>query len=230
MELLKLDVKVDEDFKPNKSLDYTQYFSRAILFATTNYQAELSKLANASFKRISPTSFFEEYVWTICNINSNIKIVATYFPQLMYELKPYFFSFGDSEFPNKELMKEYVTTLVESPAKFEAIVRGAQIVNRSIKLFGWDQYRDNFLDTAQKLRAFPLLDKGRAHSLAYHIGLSSELFHDTAMLKVMAMHWGFGNDPSAVAEMCKAIGRQYVLQPRVIAMVLWLSGVTFGFS
>lgn len=230
MELLKPDVKIDEAFKPDKALDYNQYFSRAMLFAQTNYQPELSKMANVSFKRVSAAGFFEEYVWTICNINSSIKVVATYFPQLIYELKPYYYSFADREFPNQELMREYVTTLVGSPVKFEAISRGAQIINQAVKLFGWEQYRSNFLDTAEKLRAFPLIDKERAHSLAYNIGLSNELFHDTAMLKVMAMHWGFGSTPGAVVDMCKAIGRQYVMQPRVIALVLWLSGVTFGFS
>src|SRR5271155_1823211 len=105
MEILKPDPTIDENYKPSIDMTYQDYFNRAMVFAQTNYQEQLSKLANTHFKKMAPTIFFEEYVWCICNTGLDSKKVSKYFPDLLKQIQPYRVSFWDlTSFPSAETM------------------------------------------------------------------------------------------------------------------------------
>lgn len=65
MELLKSNPIIDEGYKPSRNLKYIDYFNRAISFAQTNYTDQLKRVYNTSFQSMTPTFFFEEYVWCL---------------------------------------------------------------------------------------------------------------------------------------------------------------------
>lgn len=222
MRLIKDNPIIDPLFVPNQYMDYTQYFSRAMLFAQTNYHQELSRLANAYFKKLVPTTFFSECVWNICCVNSNAKDVSGYIKMLNNELLPYYHAFADEEsFDTQKLMIDTMATFIDE-GKVKAIIDAAQIISEGISLFTWKRYRDNFLNTSKKLQALPMINESNVVSLSFDIGLHTSF--DDPVLETMADHWKF----ISAEEMCKALAQQFVMQPREIGLVLWYAYEHFG--
>src|SRR5258708_10242687 len=153
IEILKTRPIIDENYKPSLKMDYQEYFNRAMLFAQTNYQENLTKLANIHFRKISPTVFFEEYAWCVCSAGLTAKSASKFFPKLLKELIPFYRSFWDlNNFHKQEEITENILSIIHNEQKCQAIYRGAHIINQGIKLYGWDRYRDNFLSTVSKLQ------------------------------------------------------------------------------
>lgn len=206
-------------------MSYLDYFSRAMLFAQTNYQEQLSKLANTQFSKLTPTNFFEEYAWSVCSVGLNAKTVSKYFIQLIPNLQPYYKSFWDlNNFPDKQHMESLVLPLIHNQRKCDALWKGAKIINNGIKLFAWDKYRDHYLNEIHKLKTLPLIGPLNSITLARNIGIASPVVGDIHHLTRMAARWGFDN----VDIMCRTISNTFVIQPKVIGLILWYSAATFG--
>jgi hypothetical protein len=224
MEILKPDPVIDDNYKPSMDMSYQDYFNRAMVFAQTNYNDQLAKLANTHFKKMAPTAFFEEYVWCVCNAGLGSKTVSKYFPTLVKELQPYRASFWDlTSFPTSEAMLVKLMPLVHNQAKCQAVQQGAYIVHNGIRLFGWDNYRDNFLSSTKKLQALPMIGPLNSIQLGRNIGFIQSIGGGAHLVR-MASRWGF-DSPEAL---CKEIAKHVVLQPRVIGLILWYAGSTFG--
>ena len=223
MELLKSNPTIDEAWKPSLDLDYNQFFSRAMKFAQSNYRTHLSKIANTFFSRISPTAFFEEYIWRVCCAGSSPEIVTPYFPELVTELLPYHRTLWDGNwFLSREPKRKMVDEFTGNPAKFDAFAYTAKTVCYGIKLFGWNNYRNRFLCETKKLEVFPFITKENSSQFASNIGLEAFFFEEPTLLK-MAKHWGFVSVP----EMVNTLASQFVLQTRVIMLILWYAIISF---
>lgn len=205
-------------------MSYLDYFNRAMVFAQTNYQENLSKLSKLNFRNLTPSNFFEEYAWCVCTTGMSAKTVSKYFQKLIPNLQPYFKSFWDyNSFPEKSQMEKLVLPVVHNQQKCDALWSGAKIINNGVKLFTWDKYRDHYLNDAHKLQAFPSIGSINSNTLSRNIGLVNVVIGDTHLNR-MAARWGFEN----ADVMCKTISNSIVLQPRVIGLILWYSAATFG--
>jgi hypothetical protein len=219
MELLKSNPIIDIKYKPSLDLTYIDYFNRSLAFAQTNYQEQLNKVSRTNFNKLSPTIFFEEYVWSIACINKEPKEVSEFFPELSKQLTPIFHSFWNlNDCPNLNDFKDTGNYLIHS----DSIVACAKIITRGIKLFGWEYYRNNFLDTSEKLIALPYLNAERAKHLARNIGHTTNLI-SSFRLQDLANHWGFKNVETA----CRTIQQHVPLQLKIIELILWYAVATF---
>lgn len=217
MELLKSKVIIDENYRPSLDLDYMEFFNRAMVFAQTNYKEELERVTKLNFRKLSPTVFFEEYVWSVCCTKQDVKEVSLYFEALKKAISPYMHSFWDlNSFPKEEQTKEAIVALCHSEDKFKAIHHCASIINRGIKLFTWEKYRNNFLNTPEKLSVLPMLGINGANHLFSNITVSSDVVKFPRLYD-LAKHWGF----SSATELYMEINKRIVLPLRIIELILW---------
>lgn len=219
MEFLKANPIINLEYQPALSQSYIDYFNRAMVFAQTNYNDQITKISKVSFRKMSPTSFLEEYTWIISCTDKEPLEVSGYFLSLSKSLQPFYQSFWDlNNFPKEEISKAKEFT----KDKYDAIHHTASIMNRGIKLFGWDKYRDNFLNTPGKLCALPLLQIGGAKHLSRNVGSNNELL-ESQRLYPLVKRWGFDSSE----ELCKSIQKHVPMSLKVIEMILWYSAVTF---
>lgn len=106
--------------------------------------------------------------------------------------------------------------------KFEHIYQCANILNRGIKLFGWDEYKGNFLSSPEKLCVLPGLNITGSRHLSRNLGVLNEVV-SSAQLQQLASHWGFPD----CASLCKTVQQNVALQPKVIEMIFWYAAHTF---
>lgn len=224
IELIKANPIIDVNYKPSMEMDYVTYFNRAMLFAQTNYQDQLTKLANTHFKRMTPSFFYEEYAWAVCILGLDLKEVATWFASMCKQIHPYFKSFSDlKSFPSEMEMKEKISSFMIIEDKIKALHRGADIIYAGSRLYGWTTYRDNYLNTVKKLEVLPMIGSINSSQLARNIGLNKAGISGTH-LNQMAARWGFKHPD----DLCESISKHVVLQPKVIGQILWYAGHTFG--
>lgn len=223
MEFIKNKVIIDTQYKPCLNLSHLDYFNRAMAFAQTNYQVQIDKLAKTQFSKLSPTRFFEEYVWIACCEQSTAQEASDTFLYFSKELYNNYYSFWHLNDPIKInfIFDKLLGHLNE--LKVKAIIDSATIISKGIKLFGWEYYRNNFLDTSYKLLAFPLVSEYSAKTLSINIGNSSEAINNYR-LQYLAKHWNFYD----VKELCSAIQKHIPMQLRIIELILWYSNYTFA--
>jgi hypothetical protein len=223
MELLKSNLIIDERYKPSLKLSYIDYFNRAMAFAQTNYQDNIEKVSRTQFNKLSPTRFFEEYVWSICCIHSTQELSSKLYPLLSKELKLYYNSFWDlNSFPKSEELSNKLLEITKDTIKANAINNTAAIVNKAIKLYGWEFYRDNFLNTPIKLTALPMLGVVEARHLARNIGSSSDIINNIRLHK-LAVHWNF----AGTKELCEEIQKCVPMQLKIIELILLYAASAF---
>jgi hypothetical protein len=221
MEFLKSNVTIDPNYKPSLDMSYMDYFNRALSFSQTNYHDQIQKVINTKFNKISPTNFYEEYAWTLYSNSAEGPIKD--FPPLSKELSPFYHSFWDlNNFPKVESVKNNIMKVMHDEKKFEALYRCADIINRGIKLFGWDNYRNNYLDCPEKLSALPMIGFRGAYQLSRNIGVTTELISSDRLYH-LAEYWKF-ESPTAL---CVAIQKYVPMQLKIIELILWYASATF---
>jgi hypothetical protein len=223
MELLKSNPIIDPRYKPSLDMPYMDYFTRAMAFAQTNYQDRLTKIANTHFRKLSPTSFLEEYAWCVMCTEDRYREASELFPALTNQLTGFYHSFWDlNNFPKEEDVKEKVMGVIHNEKKFKSIYNTAFIMNQGIKLFGWDRYKDNFLNSPDKLCVLPMIQMRGAQVLSRNVGISSDII-SSARLHPTAVRLGFQDSRS----LCLAIQKNVQMQLKVIEVILWYAVETF---
>lgn len=220
METLNKQIIIDNKFKPHINQTYLEYFSRAMKFAQTNYSIAIEKLQRINFHNLSPALFFEEYVWLIFNLNESNTYLYAGYPEITQQLLPFYKSFVNFDyFPNEKEIDQSLGLTHFSEGKKKAITQCAWITSRGIKLFEWKYYRNNFLNTSDKLRVFPLLNTEMSLLLAKNIGV--DVLDNR--LQLLAEHFGFSN----IRLMCATIRRNVSIQLKIIELILWYSVAHF---
>lgn len=228
IEILKDNPIIDEQYKPSLELGYQDYFSRAMLFAQSNYQENLTKISNIHWSKITPTFFYEEYVWCVCSLEINDKLASEIFSQFIKDIAPFYYRefrpHRGISFPVQKEMMEKSLPIIQDETKCQALWESANIISQGTNLFGWEKYRTNFLSSTKKLEIFPMIGLATAQRLGRGIGLHREIYANDPYLTRMASRWKF-QSPEAL---CVAIAKNVVLQPRVIGQILWYAGAHFG--
>lgn len=222
MELLKANPIIDPKYKPSLDQTYLEYFKRAMVFAQTNYSEQIKKVQKTRFRVLSATNFFEEYAWTLSCQQDTIENVSNKFMHLSKFLAPFYNSFWDlNNFPKFDSIKEGILKF-ENEKTLKALYSCADTINRGIKLFGWDHYKENFLNTPEKLCALPMLGISGANKLARNVGLNHDISCEGRLYPLVKL-WEF-NDTK---ELCETIHKYVPMEPRIIELILWYSVVSF---
>lgn len=228
MEILKVNPIIDPNYCPSSELQCQDYFNRAMVFAQTNYQEQLTQLTKVSFRLLTPTIFLSEYFWTVLSAGLTAQDASRIFPQLSKDILPYYYQvfaiFHKQDFPAQDDMLQKSLVILPDLPKCQALWRGAQIVFQGATLFGWDRYRNNFLCSVRKLQALPYIDTGNSQQLARDIGVPlSYPYTSGSHLDRLASRWGF----SSPQEMCQSIEKRIVLRPQIIGQILWYASNHF---
>lgn len=219
MQIIKSKLVIDDNYKPSLNQDYFSFFQRAMVFAQTNYNQELTRVNNINFIKLSPIIFFEEYCWEICMIDSTNEEVSSYIYDLLDAISPLCHAFLDNNFIDE--INPNQLTLLKDEQKIQAIIKTWKIMLNGIKLFYWDDYKDNFLSSVQKLSILPLMNQERAERLSDCI--CGTKYFGGPRLRYLAKHWGFG-DPLAL---CQNIQKSVNMKVQVIGIILLYAFITF---
>ena len=106
-----------EGYKPDLT-DPKVYFQKAHTFAKTFYGEDVKRMESVEFKDVTPSFFFEEYVWVVCATGFSAKAVSKFVGRLITELG-WFDELAKEEFDvvfnrtksvlnNKDKAKDYV--------------------------------------------------------------------------------------------------------------------------
>lgn len=137
---------------------------------------------------------------------------------------PYCKSFWDiNGFPSEEKMVEEFAEQPLSKAQIRAMHSTAYIINQGIKLFGWDEYKRNFLNASGKVIVLPGLTMLNSKHLSQNIG--NDMEHNSCpQIHSLAMHYKMADGETLV----KTIGKTFQISGRVIGRILWYAGTTFN--
>lgn len=221
MEVVKNNLIIDTNYKPSLNQDHHSFFMRAMAFAQTNYIQELNRITKTNFIKLSPTYFYEEYCWVVCNQNTDIKIVSDYFYNLLNTISPLCYLFLDQNFNDAIDISDDIFALLGDKKKTDAIIKTSNIMYNGIKIFNWDFYKDNYLSSPQKIMALPLMEEESSQKLLEYTG--NNKYFGGYRLRKLAEHWKF-KDP---AELCLSIQKIVNLKIQVIAAILWYAYYTF---
>jgi hypothetical protein len=197
---------IDPNYIPTPDLNYIDYFSRAMNFAQTNYHQQLKTLNNIFFHKLVPTTFFERYCSVICDLDISFN--------------PYHYYFNYHNSINDQILKSL--SVIQNIDQKQAVDRTAKIINTGIKLYGWNKYRDNFLDKFSKLQVLSLIDHSKSLQLSREIDLM-EGFEREPLLISLATRWSF----ETVETMLAAINNRFVMQHKIIGQILLYAMKTF---
>ena len=219
MQIIKSKLVIDDNYKPSLNQDYFSFFQRAMVFAQTNYNQELTRVNNINFIKLSPIIFFEEYCWEICMIDSTNEEVSSYIYDLLDAISPLCHAFLDNNFIDE--INPNQLALLKDEQKIQAIIKTWKIMLNGIKLFYWDDYKDNFLSSVQRLSILPLMNQERAERLSDCI--CGAKYFGGPRLRYLAKHWGFG-DPLVL---CQNIQKSVNMKVQVIGIILLYAFITF---
>jgi len=226
MELLKSNLIIDPEYKPSLNMSYMDYFNRAMAFTQTNYHDRLVKTINTNFSKLSPTIFYEEYTWSVLCLDNNFLEASQLIPNVINRIALLGQSFWNlNSFPKTEDIKPKIMAIIHDEKKFNALYSCAETMNSGIKLFGWDTYKHNFLNSPAKLCVLPAIGVMGAKQLSRNIGATHDIVGFPCIQK-LATHWGF-EDATAL---CTDISKRVCMQPKIIEVILWYAAMTFDYS
>lgn len=229
MELHK-QIKLDK-IKYNMSLqdDYLIYFAKSMDFVMEHYKEDFDRIANTKFENVSPEHFLREMAWCICVSGFNAKIVSRFFPKLLEILNPLYSEIAkiDTPFwyskPEHWALNEPLLQVFGNKRKINAILANTILVGRALRDDRWETYRNNQLNTPQKLEKLDMIGPVISMQLARNCGLLAFVKPDLHLVR-MSKHWGFDNP----IKLCKAIQQKYDLPLGLIDLVLFYAASSFG--
>lgn len=223
MELHK-SIKPQNTYNISINDDYLTYFDKSYKFVQDNYKEDFDRIAGTKFEKITPEFFFREAVWCILTSGFNARIVSGFFPCLLKTLIPL------TDFNSNTLSEEdegrvatEALSVFGNKRKVSAIIKMAGIIRDNIKTIGWERYRDERLNAADKLEELPFIGKITKFHLARNLGLLDYMKPDLHLTR-MAQHWKF----ESPVELCKEIGKQRDMKIGLVDLVLFYSASTFG--
>jgi len=216
MELRK-NIKNIDAYKPEFT-DPNKYFEAARTFAETFYSDDINRIRSVRFERVKPRLFFMEYIWVVYATGFSAQAVSKFINKLFDAFQDW----GNIHHESFDDVYERVKPICKNKAKAKAVYDTADIVLYGIELFGWEQFKNKYLSTPERLQDFPYIGKVTCFHLARNIGLLDFMKPDLHLVR-MADHWEFF-DPT---EMCKS------MQPDgmplgVVDYMLWVTAATFG--
>ena len=226
MEQHKSELLIDQNNIPTLDLGYEEYFKRAYKFALDNYKDTIDEIQNTEFKYLQSETFFSQYIWTVYTSGFNAKIVSNMWPKLVLVYnKLYHCSYleNDTIKSSKDTIRSQALEICNNKRKVDAIIQMSDILGEVLKTGKWLEYKNNNLDTPDKLEKLPFIGKITKNHLARNIGILNVVKEDLHLVR-MGNHWGFKTG----LELCKKIQETYNLELGIIGLIYWYSASQFG--
>lgn len=222
MELLRSNLVISNDYAPTVSMPFMEYFNRALIFTQTNYHDILNRVIKQNFYKMTSTFFFSEYVWCVLMHQASHEEASSIFESIQPRLPVLYKGLHDAgNVPQFDIVDEIFGDVV-SEKKLLAIYKCAHIINQGIKLFGWDEYKENYLNATAKLCVLPMIGIYGAEKLGQSIGING--ISCPTILHTLASKQGF-NQPK---DLYKAIQKKVPYQLRTIEIILWYAAISFN--
>jgi endonuclease III len=199
----------------------TEYFNAAYQFVLEHYSAELNRIASVNFKDVSPQFFFNECIWVICASGFSAKAVSQFFQRLITCIGTY----DQVIIKDFDIVWNEVYKIFNNKSKILAIYKIAKIIDGGAKRFGWDNFRDQYLNDVKKLEKLPYIGKITCHHLGRNIGLLDCVKPDLHLQR-LSNHWGFLNCESMCKHIQSIAGNQFRLG--IIDLILWYFASSHG--
>jgi len=220
----KSELIIDQKYKPNINGTLIDYFNRSMVFAQTNYEYNLRSVSEANFGKLSPTKFLEEYAWCLYCSGMKVQTVSSFFPKILVELRKLYSSIRDPNYPiQKEEFSNNILAICKNQKKMQALLDTVVIVQNGIRIFGWDRYKSNFIETPAKITALPYMGRVNSKHLSRNIGLIKGVCGGVHMNRLCS-RWGF----ESPTELCKDIQKYVPIRLEVIELILWYAASNFG--
>jgi hypothetical protein len=217
--------------EPHKSLDSSTeqfrppldspklYFEKALAFAREYYSEQMDQIGSVKHESVNPEHFFCEYVWVVHATGFSAKAVGKFMPRLMEAYGPY------QELANRAIDRaiDRVKVVCNNPQKIKAVHTTSQLLDKNIKLHGWDEFRNTKLATPEQLQKLSYIGPVTCYHLARNIGLLNCVKPDLHLIR-LADHWGFPDCTS----MCKEMGKDSGLPLGIVDLVVWYAASHFG--
>lgn len=216
--------KPDNTYGLNINLDPIDYFGRALEFVKEHYQEEFDHIANTKFSDITAETFFKEIIWVIYVSGFNAKIISQIYPKLLEVYNSLFeVAGGKTDAVNTLDIAVASMEVFANKCKVKAVIDAAFMMNDGIKKFGWEKYKNEYLNEPDKLKVFPFIGNITKNHLARNIGLLDFIKADLHLNRA-AKHWKFENP----IKMCEKIQEKFNFPLGLIDLVLFYSFATFG--
>jgi hypothetical protein len=202
--------------------DYLTYFEKAKRFVSDYYSATLATIASTKFDEVSPEFFYREFCWTVCTSGFNAKIVSRFFHQLMCALAPVnsYIQGGDIDISTP---RSKALVVFGNARKIDAMIECAKILRAGIENKTWAVYRNEELNTPDKLTKLPYIGEITKFHLARNCGMLDYMKPDLHLTRISS-HWGFENPVS----LCKSLSKENGMPIGLIDLILFYSLSSFG--
>ncbi len=207
-----------------------EYFRKALEFSRRNYSEEMERIASTRFDKVTPSSFFIEYVWVVHATGFNAKVVAKMLPRLT---RAYGIGEDGSGWDGLGRKDEHeavsrVLPVCNNPQKARAVHSTARLLTDALfpadvsRTESWEDFRGRRLSSPKLLAELPYVGRITCFHLARNIGLLESVKPDLHLVR-LASHWGFRD----CVEMCESM-RPDGMPLGIVDLVLWYASSTFG--
>jgi len=217
MELHKEQLLLINDYQPDLNISIQKYFDDSYRFVNKFYSNELNYYLNLDFHLLTIDNFYQEYIWCVHTAGFSAKIVGKHINNLLKIYSPYYL-YATTDF-NQSF--ESLKLICNNQLKSQAIWKLANILITELKTIDWLTFKNQHLNTPEKLQRLPYIGKITCFHLARNIGLLDSVKPDLHLTR-LATHFGF----KTPIEMCQAINSDLPLG--IIDLILWYAASTFS--
>lgn len=202
-------------FRPECQHGLHNYYSQAKKFTLEFYSDTYDRILNTKFSEVSFERFFREYVWVVHTSGFSAKAVSKFWDNLIS-------AYGDPQkIDSEHELISRVSSVVNNPQKIRSVYKTISLLKNNIRDHEWEKYRDENLNTPDKLTKFGHVGPITKYHLARNIGLVDFVKPDLH-LERMSRFWGY----ESPLKMCQDCPDDIPLGLR--DFILWMSASTFG--
>lgn len=217
MERHKEQLHLIDDYQPTLNASIQQYFDDSYRFVQKFYLNELNYYSDLDFRSLTIDNFYQEYVWCVHTTGFSAKVVSKHINSLLKIYTPYYlYATTDLDQSFKSLK-----LICNNLPKSKAIWNLANVLVKELETSDWLTYKNQYLNTPEKLQKLPYIGKVTCFHLARNIGLLDSVKPDLHLTR-LAVHFGF----KTPLEMCQAIDSDFPLG--IIDLILWYAASTFS--
>jgi len=209
-------------YRPRLEGGPLEYFFVAHNFAMEFYGEQVRAIRGTKFAEVTREDFLREYAWVVHATGFNARVVGKMMPRLMAV-------YIDAETLSMNEVLVRALPICNNPRKVKSVWTTVQHIKEQLSTSSWENYRDDELDTPEKLERLPYVGPITKYHLARNIGLLEFVKPDLHLIR-LANHWGY----LTPLDMCREMRSQFEdrtglhLPLGIVDLVLWYAASTFG--
>jgi hypothetical protein len=209
-----------ESYRPDFSDGPDAYYRKAMAFTRAFYGDELKRISSVRLEDVTPSFFFNEYVWVVHATGFKASVVGKMMPRLASAYGTWD-ALADESFDD---VMARVGPVCNNPGKAGAVHKTAVLMKSDLLVKGsWEKFRKSRLSSPRLLARLPYIGPITSFHLGRNIGLLDCVKPDLHLVR-MAAHWGFKDCES----MCRSMRGSDDVPLGIVDLALWYAASTFG--